>query len=286
MHDWKTLSVAELERRYDQAVYASNAREINQWYTDESQRVHAQLASRRFQYGSGSSMYGYWFRSPEPGRPVVVFVHGGAWRQGHAEDYLFPAYWLTQTLNLNYVCLNFDNAPMVGGQIFPMLNQLIQAMSWVGQNAKANDALPEVHLVSHSSGSHLAACLAGLDWATLTPGTPGLLASVLLCSGIYDLEPVVHSKRREYLELSPVEVCLLSPVKHAMPHHLRIAVLRGENESPEFTRQHETYVAKLQRDGLAPQTSVCPQVNHFEVLQTFGQADGHMARCFQGLIRS
>lgn len=282
--DWKQLSVAEIERHYDQGLYAANTREVNQWYTQQSRTVHAAVPSERFAYGLKASDYGYWFKARTPGRPVVVFIHGGAWRVGAAEDYLFPAQWLTQQLDVNYVCLNFDNAPATGGRLFPMLNQVVNGVSWVARNMAQYQTAPEVHLVSHSSGSHLAACMAGLDWATLLPQSPGLINSVLLCSGIYDLEPVVHSKRREYLELSPAEVFALSPMRHSTNGTLRFLVLRGELESPEFIRQHDAYVAKLQREGVKLQDGVGRGLNHFEVLQTFGEASGYMAQCFSRLI--
>lgn len=282
--DWKQLSVAEIEQRYDQGVYAANAREVNQWYTQQSKNVLAALHGERFAYGLSASDYGYWFKAGTPGRPVVVFIHGGAWRIGTAEDYLFPARWLTQQLDVNYVCLNFDNAPATGGRIFPMLDQLMQGVSWVSRNMAKYQAAPEMHLVSHSSGSHLAACLAGLDWATLLPHAPGLMKSVLLCSGIYDLEPVGYSKRREYLELSAAEVFALSPLRHSVNRSLRFVVLRGELESPEFIRQHDAYVTKLQREGVALQEGVGLGLNHFEILQTFGDAGGYMAQAFRRLV--
>ena len=205
---------------------------------------------------------------------------------GTAEDYLFPAQWLVGDAGLNYVCLNFDNTPATGGRLFPMVNQLVQGLLWVVRRAKEFDASTQVHLVSHSSGSHLTACLAGLDWGALLPDAPGSIRSVLLCSGIYDLEPVVHSKRREYLELAPAEVFALSPVKHAVWLGARMGVFRGELESPEFIRQHDAYVAKLQRLGVSTQTGVGPELNHFEIMQTFGQVDGYMARRFQTLLEA
>src|SRR5690606_28681477 len=125
--DWKSLSVAEIEKRYNQAVYAPNAREVVQAYTDESRQVLSELDGERFQYGLKPSEYGYWFK-PQATRQdmaasgdMVVFIHGGAWKDGTAEDYVFPAKWLAQQ-GLHYICLNFDNTPATGGRLFPMLN--------------------------------------------------------------------------------------------------------------------------------------------------------------------
>lgn len=282
--NWKSLSVAELEQRYDQGVYAANAREVISWYTEQSQLVEVGLNGQKFQYGLNASEHGYWFKPSEPGRDIVVFIHGGAWRAGGARDYLFPAPWLV-TQGLNFVCLNFDNVGVHGGQLFPMLNQLIAAIAWISRNHHQFDANRRMHIASHSSGSHLAACLAALDWNNLLPDARHLIQSVLLCSGIYDLEPVVHSKRREYLQLNPLEVHALSPIRHSANQTLKYLVVRGELESPEFVRQHDQYVAKLKKQGLEPIELVGPGLNHFEILTTFADPKGLMAKGFLELIK-
>lgn len=281
--NWKSLSVTDIEQRYDQAVYAANAKEVVTWYTEQSQLVASQIKGERFQYGQNPSEYGHWFKPDNPGQDIVVFIHGGAWRSGTAEDYLFPAKWLTQA-GLNYVCLNFDNTPATDGHLFPMLNQLVAAVTWISHHHKKFDARAKIHLASHSSGSHLAACLAGLDWNALLPHTPQLVQSALLCSGIYDLEPVAYSKRRQYLKLEPLEVHALSPIRHAVNPALDLLVVRGELESPEFIRQHDDYVLKLKVQGLGPAALVGPGLNHFEILTTFAEADGLMAKAFMELI--
>lgn len=279
--DWKSLSVAELEKRYDQGVYAANAKQVNGWYTEQSQLVESRLGGQKFQYGLNASEHGYWFKPEKADADIVVFIHGGAWRIGSARDYLFPAPWLVEH-GLNYVCLNFDNVGVHGGRLFPMLNQLVSAITWISRNYQQFGANPRIHIASHSSGSHLAACLASLDWDTLLPHAPRLIQSVFLCSGIYDLEPVVHSKRRHYLELSPLEVHALSPIRHSANQGPKYLVARGELESPEFIRQHDQYVAKLQKDGLNPSELVGPGLNHFEILTTFADAKGLLA---QGLLQ-
>ena len=280
---WKLLSVTEIENRYNQAVYAPNVREIVQWYTDQSRHVALQVKGERFQYGQNPSEYGYWFKPAQAGQDIVVFVHGGAWKDGTAEDYLFPAQWLTEA-GLNYVCLNFDNTPATGGHLFPMLNQLIAALTWISRQHQQFDAQARIHLASHSSGSHLTACLANIDWNALLPHAPNLVRSALLCSGIYDLEPVAYSKRREYLKLEPLEVFALSPIRHAVKHDLNILLARGELESPEFIRQHDEYAAKLRQEGIRFTEQVGQGLNHFEILTAFADADGLLSKAFLGLV--
>jgi len=283
MQNWKNLSVRALEERYDQSKYAANGLEVNQWYRRQSDAVRSELTPERFQYGTTPGEYGYWCRPANAGNDIVVFIHGGAWKSGTADDYLFPARWLTDA-GLHYICLNFDNTPVTGGHLFPMVAQLIKAIVWIGDHYGRQGNKPEIHIASHSSGSHLAACLGGLDWVTLAPRYPEMICSLLLCSGIYDLEPVSYSKRREYLELSPLEIFALSPMRHASNPHLRVAMARAEHESPEFVRQHDEFLAKLGAEGVDVRAQVGEGLNHFEILQTFDSPEGFLGRLLMELI--
>ena len=86
-----------------------------------------------------------------------------------------------------------------------------------------------IHLSGHSSGAHLAAVLA----------TEFAFASVTLVSGPYDLEPVLLSARRDYVQLTPEEAEALNPYRHAHRIAAPVIVAWGTAESPEFIRQGE-----------------------------------------------
>lgn len=285
MDDWRQLTVEQLTERYEQGNYAPNMKAVLAGFTEQSERVRQTHAFEAFRYGTEVHEDGWWCRPPRPGGDVVVFVHGGAWRRGRAEDYLFPASWVSAA-GMHYVSLNFANVLDCQGHLYPMVRQVAQGLAWVIRQAQAYGAAPRVHLVGHSSGAHLAACVTALDWDVRVPEHPGALRSVLLCSGTYDLEPVRHSGRSQYLRLDPLEVHALSPLYLQANAKLPVCLAAGEHESPEFLRHYRTMASKLQQAGVPLRHTLVPGVNHFEVFGTFGSADGALARFWQDSLQA
>ena len=277
MDDWRQLTVEQLTERYEQENYAPNMKAVLAGFAQQSEQARQVCRFEPFRYGTEAHEDGLWSRPSTAGGDVVVFVHGGAWRRGRAEDYLYPAPWINQA-GMHYVSLNFANVLECQGQIFPMVRQVAQGLGWVMANAAAYGAAPRIHLVGHSSGAHLAACVATLDWNMRVPGHPDALRSLTLCSGTYDLEPVRHSGRSQYLRRDPTEVYALSPLYLQANPKVPVCLAVGEHESPEFLRHYRTMATKLQQAGVPLRHGIMPGVNHFEIFGTFGSAQGALAQ--------
>src|SRR5438045_7387992 len=83
---------AALDAAYDQAAYAPNRDQVLARFAHASELVRKRLGPpERLAYGEkpieGLDLY----RTRKADAPVLVYVHGGAWRQGLARDYAFPA---------------------------------------------------------------------------------------------------------------------------------------------------------------------------------------------------
>ncbi len=77
-----------------------------------------------------------------------------------------------------------------------------RAVGWVYRNAeKFGGDRNRLHLISHSSGSHLAGCVVTHDWAK-DGLPPDILKGATLSSGMYDLKPVRLSKRSKYVKFT------------------------------------------------------------------------------------
>lgn len=279
MQDWKQLTVAQLREQYEQERYVPNQGEVLGGMARRSREVREAITVDAFRYGIEADETGWWCPPAGQGGEIVCLIHGGAWRGGRGENYLYPAPWITAG-GRHYVSLEFGSALDFQGRIQPMVDQVRRGLSHVIRQAEARGASPRVHLVGHSSGAHLAACLATLDWRVLVPEYPDALRSMLLCSGSYDLEPVSHSGRREYLRLDAAEIQTLSPLRQVFDPRRPIFLTVGEHESPEFRRHYETLRHKLSQAGVPLREWVAPGLNHFEIIQTF-DADGALGRFWQ-----
>lgn len=266
----------ELDRAYDQRVWAPNMAEVIQRYATASEAVRGHLTCRAgLAYGSSEDETLDLFPAAAVGAPIQVFVHGGAWRGGCKEEYAFPAETFVGA-GAHYVALDFAGIPKV--RLPVMAAQVRRAIVWIYRNAERFGGDPErISLSGHSSGGHLAAVALTTDWKAL--GVPETVVKAGLCvSGMYDLRAPLLSARSSYVEVSREEEHELSPQRHLDRIRCPIAVAYGERESPEFKRQATDFAAALREAGLASELVVGPSLNHFEMLETLGTKDGLLAR--------
>jgi arylformamidase len=142
-----------------------------------------------------------------------------------------------------------------------MVDQVRRAIEWVYRNARSFGGDPErLYLSAQSSGAHLSALALAMD---------NFVKAATLVSGPYYLEPVMLSKRSDYVKLSEAEVRELSPGPQA--HRIRCPVIVGyaENDTDEFQRQSREFAAALDKAGRLTRLMRLPGVNHFELMESF-----------------
>jgi arylformamidase len=283
---WRELSQAQLDWAYDQAQHAPNLNQVLQACATHSQQVQANLQSlglyQRHVYGDHPDEGLDWYRSPQAHGVLVFFVHGGAWRRGRAQDYALGADWLTQA-GCHVVVPDFSAVTDRAGQLGVLADQVQRALAWVVQHAPAHgiDA-QRLILVGHSSGAHLAACLATTEAAQRPAGLR--VRGLLSCSGMYDLEAVSHSARSSYVQFTPALVQVLSPQRHLARIAHPVRLLIGQNESPEFIRQGVDFHAALQAQAMDCTLTMGAGLNHLEILQSLAPPDGFFAQHLRALI--
>lgn len=270
MRDWRSLSQAELDAAYDQKLHAPNMAAVMQQLAQASQQAQDRLPQRqRLAYGSDPVQALDCYPCGQPKAPVFFFIHGGAWRSGQACEYAFFVEWMLAR-GLDVVVPDFSAVTEVGGDLGVLYRQLAQAWRFVASRAAA-----PVHLCGHSSGAHLAACLA------TDAALAGQVASLALCSGLYELEPVSLSSRSSYVAFTPESVEKLSPLRHIEHLQAEVTLLCGTLESPEFMRQSQALHGALQAAGRSSRLLWGEGLNHFEILQTLERPDGLFAQGVQ-----
>ncbi len=88
----------------------------------------------------------------------IIFVYGGAWREGSKEDYEFVAHALT---GLGHTVIVPDYRLYPDAQFPEFVNDVADAISFVEQHADSlmGRSLNKAILMGHSSGAHTA-CIA------------------------------------------------------------------------------------------------------------------------------
>jgi arylformamidase len=261
----------ELDRAYDQTVWAPDQDELIQHYATRSAATRQRLKFKSaVAYGPTEDEVLDIFPAEREAAPIHVFVHGGAWRGGSKDLYSFPADTFVPA-GATYVALNFANVPKA--RLPEMADQLRRAIAWLHANAASFGGDRERIFVSgHSSGGHLAAVLLTTDWVALNLPRD-IIKGGVCASGIYDMHPAMLSSRRNYLKLSQAEEAALSPLLHLDLVSCPVGVAHGTRESPEFQRQARAFVAALAAGGYRHEFAVLEGLNHFKVCDSL--ADAH-----------
>lgn len=279
---WRDLTQAELDAAYDQAAYAANRVQVLGRYASNSQAVRDRLGSPlRFSYGAGENEAFDVFGVGEVLAPINVFIHGGAWRAGRAADYAFPAEMFVAA-GARFVLPDFDWVQDREGDLQPITDQIRCAIARVWHNAaQFGGDRDRLFLSAHSSGAHMAAVALTTDWSAY--GLPvDAIKGAMLCSGIYDLEPVRRSARSRYVAFTDDSVAALSPMRHLGRITTPIVLAYGTFETPEFQRQTRDFAGALKARGHICDCLVAEGYNHFEILETLANPCGLLGRAVLG----
>src|ERR1700730_3172662 len=162
---WLDMDQQELDDAYDQTKYAANRDQVIRRRIVASERARAVLGEPlRVSYGPSEIEKLDIYRTRAPSAPVNIFIHGGAWRHNRAADYGLLAEPFVRA-GAHFVIVDFTNVDQTGGDLTPMAAQVRRAVAWVYGHAKTfGGDRDRLYLTGHSSGAHLAGCIATSDW--------------------------------------------------------------------------------------------------------------------------
>jgi arylformamidase len=275
---WLDLDQQDLDDAYDQSVYAFNGRHISERVADRTKTALAVLGPpQRVAYGPAEIEKVDIYRTNRANAPIMIFLHGGAWRGGRSADYTLYAEVFVKA-GAHFVIVDYNNAIETGGDLFPMVDQCRRAVAWVYRNAASfGGNAAEMYLCGRSSGSHMGGCVVITEWEK--QGLPrDILKGAALSSGMYDLKAVRLSKRGNYVKFTDAMEEELSAQRHLDKIHTPLVLAHGTLETPEFQRQTREFVAALQAAGKPVQLIVASGYNHPEMGETFGNPYGIMGR--------
>ena len=283
---WLDMNQQELDDAYSQFKYAPNIRQVIARWASNSDLVRARTGPPlKYSYGPAEVESMDVYRADAEGGPVHVFIHGGAWREGTAEIYAFPAE-LFINAGIHHIVLDFSWVQDVNDSLVPIVEQLRRAIAWIYRNAERFGGDPDrLYVSGHSSGAHLAGALMTTDWEDTLNLPADVIKGGLLCSGIYDLRPVRLSIRSEYIDFTDEMENELSPVRHLDQLNAPVVIAYGSYETPEFIRQSREFAEAIENIGMPVELIVAENYNHFEIIETLANPNGILGRAILDLIR-
>lgn len=276
---WLDMDQKELDDAYDQSVFAPNQQLVGNRRRLASEAALKRLGPpQRLAYGESEVEKLDIYKAQRAHAPILIFIHGGAWRNGLAKEFAFPAEMILDA-GAHFVVPDFIQVQEAGGSLTPMAEQVRRAVAWVYRNAASFGGDPErIYISGHSSGAHLTGVALVTDWQKEFGLPANVLKGGLLISGMYDLKPVRLSKRSEYVKFTDGIEQALSSQRHLDQLNAPIIVAYGTQETPEFQRQNREFAAAVKAAGKPVELIVGEGFNHFEMQETLGNPYGIAGR--------
>ena len=276
---WLDMDQKELDDAYDQSVFAPNQQLVGNRRKLASEATLKRLGPpQRIAYGTSEVEKLDIYKAQRAHAPILIFIHGGAWRNGLAKEFAFPAEMILDA-GAHFVVPDFIQVQDAGGSLSPMAEQVRRAVAWVYSNAASFGGDRErIYISGHSSGAHLTGVALVTDWQKEFGLPANVLKGGLLISGMYDLKPVRLSKRSEYVKFTDAIEQALSSQRHLDKLNAPIIVAYGTQETPEFQRQNREFAAAVKAAGKPVELIVGEGFNHFEMQETLGNPYGIAGR--------
>ncbi len=223
--------------------------------------------------------------------PVLVFFHGGAWRNGSKDWTGFLADRLVD-LPAVLVCPSYRLAPDTP---FPgALEDVLQALAWTHATiARYGGDAGRIMVGGHSAGGHLAAlAVLRTDLWENADLPPGAIRGCCPLSAPFDLreiapdDPSYAAINDDFLR-DPENAPLASPLVYAGRATQPFLIAYGDGDFPRVRRQGPEMVAALTAyAGVGVRELVIPGSSHFETHATCTQPGHPWAQQLRAFLRT
>ncbi|XP_034934328.1 kynurenine formamidase [Chelonus insularis] len=206
--------------------------------------------------------------------PVLVFIHGGYWRECNKESAGFHISPFVSK-GIKVINVGYDLCPAV--TLTDIVNEIRSAIETILKYCKKTGT-KSIWISGHSAGAHLAASiLYDREWHTSMKHQQlfQLIKGLILLGGIYSLEPLVKTSVNEDLKLTEQEIKTISyntlDMSKTEPiNGIKVLVVVGESDAPTFINESRNYAKKLM--DFVDQVEFIllrEKIDHFEIVEKF-----------------
>ena len=279
---------AEIDAEYNVGALRPDWDELERRIAERSARLRAVHAPARLGVRFGPTRAErldlFCASAPAP-RPVLVFIHGGYWRSGSAEEWSLVAGG-PLAHGIDVVVTNYALAPAVA--IDEITRQSRAALAWVHAHAGGWGGDPErIYVAGHSAGAQQTAMVLATDWAGDYGLPTELIKGGVALSGIYDMRPLAYSYLAPALQLGRRTIETQSPLLDEVPgdgDHCPRIIAWGGGETAEFRRQSRAYVEHCRKRGVAVQPLELAGDDHFDAVLQLAAVDSELTGAVVELI--
>jgi len=203
------------------------------------------------------------------GHPVLVFFHGGAWRDGEREGYGFLGRAFAAR-GIVTVVADYRKTPQVRFPAF--VEDTADAIAWVHANiTKHKGDAKNIFVMGHSAGAHIA-MLAALDprWLAASGLKPDVIKGVIGLAGPYDFLPLTTDSSKIALGQWP-SLAETQPITYARGDAPPLLLLTGDKDTVVKPRNSKILSAKMAELGGKQQLKIYSGVDHADIIMAIAR---------------
>ncbi len=205
--------------------------------------------------------------------PVIVMVHGGAWKVGDKSNGRVTenkiAHWLPQ--GFIFISVNYRLSPAAAVQ--DEADDVASALAYIQKNAALWGGDPDkIILMGHSAGAHLVALLSADPARIASFGVKPWRGTIVLDSAALDLVEIMKRKHYGFYDdvfgSDPATWPPLSPIHRMKPDVLPMLVVCSTKRDDSCPPSYE--FTKLATALSAPSQVLEQNLTHEEINETLG----------------
>ncbi|MEZ5450223.1 MAG: alpha/beta hydrolase [Thiolinea sp.] len=212
-------------------------------------------------------------------KPPIVFVYGGAWKEGDKADFAFVAHALTG-LGYPVIIPDYRRYPQVRFPAF--VDDVADAIRYAGQHAEEllGKPLREYILMGHSAGAHTVALRATDGHYLQARGVTARVVALVALAGPYDLtldDP-------EVMPIFPnADPQAAKPVRNVHPGMPPVLLLHGADDERVSPKHTQRFAEALKQAGVPVEVRLYPGVDHVDVIGSLAAPLRMLAPSFEDI---
>lgn len=209
--------------------------------------------------------------------PLLVFIHGGYWQALSKRESFFAAADCVRN-GIAHAAVDYTLAP--NASLDEIVAECVAAFRLL-QACASDHNIDDGRIVvaGSSAGAHLAAMVA-LDLSGPPP------AAVCLLSGVFELEPLLHTYVNDAVRMDLDAAHRNSPLRHDLAGFPPALVVHGDNETAQFKRQSAAFTTALEAAGGTATMFEAEHRNHFDIVHDLCDPTTPLGDATLALIRS
>lgn len=259
----------------------------NKWVEEEQEYLFASVPYNQVAGVAPNllSLDVYYTDQIEEEKPVVIWVHGGAWVTGDKANKISNKVQLFQSKGYVFVSINYRLSPFPyavndsNRLLYPIHNNdVADAIQWVYQNIAiyGGDANKLV-LLGHSAGAHLVSLTGTKHQLLMDRSVPmsAIKGVASIDTKAYDVAALVAEDNEIYINAfgNDEDVCQdASPLYHLFAGQLYPPFFIGKRGSAIRLAANDVFITKLREVGVTVTDIEASEYSHAEINDAIGEA--------------